>query len=136
MGSGHTAVALYELVPGGATAVTAKADKLRYLTDPKPVKNKGGEALFVKVRYKAPDGDVSREISVPVVNAISSIERASADFRFAAAVAEFGMLLSGSAWKGTASFDAALALAGFDGDEERLGFLELLRKVKKLPTVQ
>jgi hypothetical protein len=46
-------------------------------------------------------------------------------------VAEFGMLLSGSEWKGTASYDGALALAGSVGDEERLGFLELLRKAKR-----
>ena len=116
--------------------MTAKLDKLRYLSEPKPVKKKDGEALFVKVRYKAPDGDESREISMPVVNAISSLGRTSADFRFAAAVAEFGMLLSGSAWKGTASYDAALALAGSGGDEERLGFLELLRKAMKLPDRQ
>ena len=88
------------------------------------------EALFVKVRFKAPDKNDSREISTPVPHTVASLDRVSPDFRFAAAVAEFGMLLSGSEWKGTASFDRALALAGSGGDEERLGFLELLRKAK------
>jgi Ca-activated chloride channel family protein len=112
--------------------MASKVDKLRYVSEPKPMKKKGEEALFVKVRFKAPDKDVSREISTPVLHSIASMDRVSRDFRFAAAVAEFGMLLSGSEWKGTATYDGAVALAGSGGDEERQEFLELVRKAKRI----
>ncbi|MBI2685484.1 MAG: von Willebrand factor type A domain-containing protein [Acidobacteria bacterium] len=136
LGSGHTVVALYELVPAGTPGVAERADRLRYQTAAKSVKKKREEAAFVKARYKAWDEDSSKEISVPVEadRAVPHLARASDDFRFAAAVAEFAMILSESKWKGKSDYGRAMSLAesalGDGSDEERRGLLELMKAAK------
>ena len=57
--------------------------------------------MTVKLRYKAPDGDESRLITVPVKNRTAEL---SANVGFAAAVAEFGMLLRQSEHRGSSTF--------------------------------
>ena len=99
LGAGHSVTAMYEIVPAGADDRSGRVDPLRYgsrdRADAAPVHRdrRADELLFVKLRYQAPDGDVSRRIERPVA---ASVERPSEDFRFAAAVAAFGMLLRGS----------------------------------------
>jgi Ca-activated chloride channel family protein len=75
--------------------------------------------LFVKVRYKAPDGDVSRLVQQPVTDPGNvSYGSTSRDFRFAAAVATFGMALRESPERGSASYALAKELlAGTVGDD-------------------
>jgi Ca-activated chloride channel family protein len=62
--------------------------------------------------------------------------KASADFKFAAAVAEFGMLLRDSEHKGSGTFAAVLEWAqqgkGGDTNGYRAGFIELVRKAQAL----
>ncbi len=119
MGAGHVVTALYEIVPG-----KAEGADLRYQTR----KENGGreqsdELLFVKVRYKDPDADESRLLVEPLLDRDRPIEDASANLRFAAAVAEFGMLLRDSEHKGDANFEQAARLAdsarGEDADGRR-----------------
>jgi Ca-activated chloride channel family protein len=59
---------------------------------------------------------------------------ASPDFKFAASVAEFGLLLRDSKFKGTATYDAVLELAeairGADPKGERQEFLDLVRRAR------
>jgi Ca-activated chloride channel family protein len=69
----------------------------------------GDELLYVKLRYKDPDGETSRLLEHPVGAAAGA---PSEDFRFAAAVAEFGLLLRDSEFKGTSSFDDVIEAAG------------------------
>ncbi len=57
------------------------------------------EIMTVKFRYKAPDGDVSKLIEHPLKDDQLSIAKTSDNFRFAASVAEFGMLLRNSEFK-------------------------------------
>jgi len=94
------------------------------------------ELLTLKLRYKAPDGDTSKLLEFPLTDARAPFARASADFKFACAVAEFGMLLKDSPFKGTATFDSALELAGEGrGDDAhgyRAEFLNLVAKAKAL----
>lgn len=140
MGAGHVVTALYEIVPG-----KAEGADLRYQTR----KENGGRAqsdelLFVKVRYKDPDADESRLLVEPLLDADRPIEEATANLRFAAAVAEFGMLLRGSEHKGDASFQQAARLADsargedVDGRRTELVFLAKtaagLAKAKPLGT--
>ena len=93
--------------------------------------------MTLKLRYKAPDGEKSTLISLPVKDNDGEIAKASADFRFAAAVASFGMLLRNSDYKGSYSLDAVLELAdgakGKDAGGYRAEFCELVRKAKELP---
>ncbi|MGE5802184.1 MAG: YfbK domain-containing protein, partial [Gemmatimonadota bacterium] len=91
VGSGHSVTALYEVVPVGVeTDVTIRMpDSLRYQQrTAQATPSAGAELLFVKVRYKQPDGDQSRLLTQAVLAGTSAAS--STDFRFQVAVAEFG----------------------------------------------
>ncbi|MEN9573579.1 MAG: hypothetical protein RL514_1434 [Verrucomicrobiota bacterium] len=94
------------------------------------------ELLTLKLRYKAPDGDKSTLMEIPVTDSGAKLARASADFKFASAVASFGMVLKDSPFKGTATLDSALELAregkGDDTHGYRAEFINLLGKAKTL----
>lgn len=140
MGSGHSVTALYEIIPAGAPndGTIRRPDSLRYqqLAPPPRARVRPGapELGFVKVRYKAPDGDRSRLLSQPI--AASQSESPSPDFRFQQAVAEFGLLLKSSAYKGAASFADVIAAArgsrGDDPDGYRAEFLRLAAAAQSL----
>lgn len=129
IGAGHTVTALYELVPVGVddAVKTGTIDPLRYGNGPavdaaKPdaiAAARGNELLFVKLRYKDPDGETSRLIEHPVKDSASA---PSEDLRFAAAVAEFGLLLRDSKHKGSASFEDVKATAMRASGRDREGY--------------
>ena len=95
-------------------------DALKYQKKEKvSVKPTGSdELLTVKLRYKAPDKDVSRKIELPFVD--NKGNNVSSDFRFASAVAMFGQLLRDSDFKGEATYDKVISLAkqGLDHDDK------------------
>ena len=135
IGAGHTVTAVYELVPGGAAAeAVANVDKLEYQTEARPsdAAKRSNDLLTLKLRYKEPDGIESRLLRFPVADKDQQVGAAGDDFEFAAAVGAFGMLLRGSANKGTASYATVLELAqaGLGGDKEgyRREFVELVKK--------
>ena len=92
--------------------------------------------LTVKLRYKKPDGDRSELVERAVTDAPGNFEDASADLKFAAAVAEFGMILRDSEYKGNGTFATVLEWAeegkGTDANGYRSGFIELVRKAQAL----
>lgn len=96
IGAGHTVTALYELVPVGTTLPNVAEPALRYQKPTTPTAAARRELLTVKLRYKQPEGDKSTLVTLPVSAQAKSLERSSADFRLAAAVAWFGMVLRGS----------------------------------------
>jgi Ca-activated chloride channel family protein len=130
IGAGHTVTVLYEIVPAGAegraAGATPAVDELKYA----PEKNRkagienqpSAELLTLKVRYKEPAGAVSRKLEFPLVDAGTRFAGASADFKFAAAVAEFGMILRGSPHKGTSSLADVLAWAQAGTDSDAGGY--------------
>ncbi len=137
IGSGHTVTALYELVPVGREIETPRVDPLKYQHTPKPTDTAhSGELLTVKLRYKAPDGDSSKLLSFPVRDDDMVLENASPDFKFASAVAAFGMLLRDSEHKGNAGYENViqLALSGRGPDEYgyRAECINLMRNAKEL----
>ncbi|MBU0617699.1 MAG: DUF3520 domain-containing protein, partial [Planctomycetes bacterium] len=67
-----------------------------------------GEVATVKLRYKHPDGDTSQLLEVPVIDDGATLSETSEDFRFAASVASFGMLLRDSPYKAGWTYDAVL----------------------------
>ncbi|MCK7557897.1 DUF3520 domain-containing protein [Chitinophaga sedimenti] len=111
MGSGHTVTALYEVVPVGTPMAAGQVDPLKYqqyITGPGAT---SGEVLTVKVRYKKPDGNKSMLLSKVLNSSSQPIDNAPADFRMAAAVAEFGMLLRDSEFKANASYGQVINMA-------------------------
>ncbi len=136
IGAGHTVTALYEVVPVGVPLDVAAGDvdDLKYQEPGAPSGAAwSGELMTVKLRYKRPDGDVSVPFDVPVRD-----ERRppSEDFRFAAAVAAFGMTLRDSAHRGGIGFDAVYDLAvqgaGPDPFGYRSEFLRLVQRAGEL----
>jgi len=145
IGAGHTVTALYEVVPVGTNANPAASvpsvDPLKYQPndskkDASHSEAATGEMLTVKLRYKKPDGDKSELIERPVTDSNAAFAAASPDFKFAAAVAEFGMILRDSEHKGNGTFGAVLEWAqegkGNDKNGYRAGFIELVRKAQSL----
>ncbi|MBC8145359.1 MAG: von Willebrand factor type A domain-containing protein, partial [bacterium] len=136
LGAGHSVTAIYEIVPRGATSANLDGWLGRKDTLDLPEDWKEGEMMRVRLRYKLPDSDVSSLIEGPVIDRGVRIERASDDFRFAAAVAEFGMLLRDSRHKGNATYDDVLRLAngakGLDSYGYRTEFISLVEKARAL----
>lgn len=89
------------------------------------------EWLTLSVRYKKPAEDTSSLLQYPVGFESYTYEPGE-DFRFAAAVAEFGLLASHSAHPEDASVEHVLsALGGMDlEDEYRAEFEDLVREVR------
>ena len=148
IGAGHTVTALYEIVPAGSgaadpSASIAPVDPLKYQApNSAPVAvaqsdAKGSqEMVTVKLRYKKPDSDRSELIERSFVDNGSKFENAAPDLKFAAAVAEFGMILRDSQYKGKGTIGAVIEWAqegkGRDAAGYRAGFVELARKTQAL----
>ena len=137
MGAGHTVTAFYEVIPAGVkNEYVGKVDDLKYQKKEKMTLKPTGsdELLTVKLRYKAPDKDVSRKMELPFVD--NKGDSVSSDFRFASAVAMFGQLLRDSDFKGTADYDKVIKLAkqGLNNDERgyRREFSRLVEAAKGL----
>lgn len=135
IGAGTTVTALYEITPVGSGAELN--DPLRYETSKPAVAAAADEIGFLKMRYKQPDSDTSQLIETPISTGIAalSLDAASDDARFAAAVAAFGQKLKGSNY-GEMSWDAIRALAqgarGADETGTRAEFVQLVDMAKSV----
>ncbi len=137
IGAGHTVTALYEIVPVGVETTLPGVDPLKYQRTTRPSREAGnGELFTIKLRYKKQDGDKSKLLSFPVTDPGTGYDVAPPDFKFAAAVASFGMILRGSPHKGSATFGSVIELAqegqGRDAHGYRAEFIELVRKARSL----
>ncbi len=138
MGAGQTVTALYEVIPVGvAWKPESTVDALKYQKPEdrgqKAVGGKtGDELLTVKVRYKAPSGSASKRLESPLVDRGETFAQASPDFKFAAAVAGFGMILRDSRYAGDATLKKIEQWAGegigSDAGGYRGEFLSLVKR--------
>jgi Ca-activated chloride channel homolog len=138
MGSGHMVTALYELVLKGSGESGPSIDPLKY-QGPKISReeNYSDELLTIKVRYKKPDGNTSMKLEKPVKGTATDIEDASENLRFAAAVAEFGMILRESEFKGNSSLESAARLARSAKGEDEEGYRgELIRLIETVKSMK
>ncbi len=135
LGSGHTVTALYELIPPGVDVPEdGKVDSLRYQVSLPAVTTEqakfADEVLNIKLRYKQPDSEVSSLLSVPLKTKVVTIDEATDNFRFATAVASFGMLLRNSEYKGDVNYHFIKALAEkslrYDVEGYRKEFIQLV----------
>ncbi|MEP7320079.1 MAG: YfbK domain-containing protein, partial [Panacibacter sp.] len=96
----------------------------------------GNEVMNVKLRYKKPDGDSSKLLEYPLMDNAIVLNRTSDNFRFAAAVAEFGMLLRNSEYKGKGNFEMVAQLAkqalGDDAEGYRKEFVQMVQHASLL----
>jgi Ca-activated chloride channel family protein len=135
MGSGHQVTVLYEIIPVGVPTNLPDVEKSKYTTAVKVDVNAPDEWLTVKMRYKHPESDTSKELAKPLAGKALGLEL-SDDFRFAAAAASFGMMLRDSQFRGAMTYAGVLEEAqgcvGKDPGGHRKEFLELVKKAKDL----
>ena len=109
IGAGHTVTALYEVVMKDSPMELSSSD-LKY-TDNENKGTENGELLTIAIRYKEPDKDESRLLEYPVPVSAYTHELPE-NLRFASAVAEFGLCLRDSKYKGTATKNTIIDLLG------------------------
>ncbi len=139
IGAGHMVTALYEVVPVGVPSdvKVVQVDPLRYQTESETTQvAESGEMLTLKIRYKLPQEEESKLLAYAVTDGGQSFAAASPDYKFAAAVASFGMLLRNSEHKGEANYDAVMEIAteGATGDASgyRTEFLRMVQRAGEL----
>lgn len=134
LGSGHTIVALYEIVKQDKKK-SESAVSLRYqrqsLNNSKGVKD---ELAHIKFRYKKPNSSRSILIKKNVKNEVE--DQNSENFLFASAVAEYGMLIRESKYRSNASFNKVIARASRNRGKDKFGyrseFIALVETSQKL----
>jgi Ca-activated chloride channel family protein len=137
IGAGHTVTALYEVVPFGQKFENAGVDALKYQQPVKPSEMaNSNEMMTVKLRYKEPARDESKLVSVSLADSKGRLDTASENFKFASAVAAFGMLLRDSKYKADASYNKVIELArasvGADPQGYRSEFIQLAETARTL----
>ena len=132
IGAGHTVTALYELIP----AKGATTDGLRYQKQVK--EGFANELAFLKIRYKDPVAKDAKSVeeSTPIPFSLTDLTQTDDDYRFAAAVAEWGMLLRNSKYKAKSSYKQVIDLAknaiGKDEEGYRKEFIRLVELSEKI----
>jgi Ca-activated chloride channel family protein len=138
VGSGHTVTALYEVIPAGIKNAFAKSiDPLKYQAIKKvDTRNITNDLFTIKLRYKTPEGNKSMLITKPILDSREDFSKASDNFKFSAAVAEFGLLLRNSEFKQKSSYKQVLTLAnnaqGNDVNGYRKEFIDLVTQASQL----
>jgi Ca-activated chloride channel family protein len=127
LGSGHTVTAIYEIIPVGVNSkYLQNIDDLKY-TDKKN-KSLTDELLTVKFRYQKPEGSKSILLTETVKD---NPQPMTTDFKFASAVALFGMQLRESEFTNEAKKDLVITLAEAGRGEDRDGYrAEFIRLVE------
>ena len=130
IGAGHIVTALYEIITTDSGQEIPETD-LKYQSATEGLEN--GEWATLKIRYKEPDADES--ILKEYIIAESAYTRTpDQDFYFAAAVAEFGLLVRDSQYKGQSSFagiESLLEQVDTDADDYKDEFAYLVKKLKR-----
>lgn len=123
LGAGHTVTALYEIIPYGSKEEIPGIDKLKYQeTKISPEAFKTRELMTIKLRYKDPDGEKSKLIVHPLVDKHIRFAKTSDNFKFSSAVAQFGMLLRDSKFKGGSSLENVLKMARESRGKDAFGY--------------
>jgi hypothetical protein len=144
--AGHAVTALYEIVPAWSAAPPAAAGgfpiALKYQpargSRPGPSTGIAGELLTLTVRYRDREGGPVRALEFPLADSGAAFAHASADFRFAAAVAAFGMILRDSPHRGGATMSHVVEWASAARDPaadpraQRAEFIDLARRAQQL----
>ncbi len=143
LGAGHTVTAVYEIIPTAYAINQGQSDvklegqnntfgHLKYQSNKLSAEAfDSGELMTLKMRYKKPDEDESRLLNLPVKNNYKKLQSSSDDFRWSAAVVEFGLLLRNSEFKADATYAQVLEIAqnakGSDLNGYRAEFIQMVQ---------
>jgi hypothetical protein len=131
MAAGYTLTTFYEVV------LVKRVATATYAQTPRISEDASEPLLTAKLQLKTRDNEVAvRLIQRTVSDTEFDFAVASSDLKFAAAVAEFGMILRDSEYKGNGSLQQVLQWAqqgkGADVNGYRADFIELVRKAQAL----
>ncbi len=133
LGAGHSVTALYEIIPAGSDEEVPNAGTLKYQQNEAIPSH---DLMTVKLRYKQPKAEESKLIVQSVAPDAVLKGGASDNIGFSGAVAEFGLLLRDSEFKGEANYDRVIAQAkkhkGGDDEGYRAEFIQLVELAKLL----
>ena len=139
MGAGHAVTALFEIVPRGGSVPGPSIDPSVFqpaARDTPPPASNSNDMLVLRVRYKRPDASESTRMDVPLPDRRRAFADASSDFRFAASVAAFGMVLKNSQYRGDVTLpwvlDTATGSRGQDRGGYRAEFISLVQRAMTL----
>ncbi|WP_211316338.1 von Willebrand factor type A domain-containing protein [Niabella yanshanensis] len=139
LGSGHTVTALYEIIPVGIDAPELKnTDGLKYQKTEGAASgfSNSNEVMTVKFRYKEPEEGLSLLLEKVIAGSPVKLSSASENMQLAAGLAQFGMLLRNSAYKGSGNYNLVLnmitPLAKNDREGYRAELIELVKRVSSI----
>ena len=135
LGSGHCVTALYEIVPADVnSSYLSKIDTLKYKKVLPSENAESNDLLTLKIRYKSPESDQSTLFQTVVPNVTRPLESTSDNFRFAISVAELGLILRRSEFRGSAGYESVIARAqgalGKDMEAYRSEFISLAKTAR------
>ncbi len=141
IGAGHAVTALYEIVPKGEAVPAPGSDPNPFIRGVRKPDRETHPALFrLRLRYKQPDGARSTLLEEDVTDRGGDFENAGQEFRWAAAVAAFGMLLRDSEHKGNATwenvYETARNAVGADPGGYRKEFLDLVKRASRAAVLE
>lgn len=132
IGAGHMVTVLYEIIPVDSEQEIPQTD-LKYQEQQESAGVENGEWMNLNIRYKDPQSDTS-ELCVYPITEDAYMQQPTEDFYFAAAVAEFGLIVRDSEYKKDASFENVrelLRAADTESDEYKDEFVYLVKKLQK-----
>jgi Ca-activated chloride channel family protein len=137
LGAGMAVTALYEVIPAASREELPNVDDLRYQAPRVNTAASGSNELaMLKFRYKRPQESKSQLFTQPVLDSGKNFTEAGPEMRFAATVAEYGLLLRQSKFAGSASFGHVLTVAqqtrGGDRNGYRAEFIDLVKTAQGL----
>jgi len=121
IGAGHTVTALYEITLVGDNG---RIDPLRYTSRESRPGPSQAELAYLRLRYKSPKGNSSKLMQWPLYkkDVLPSLDGASDNLRFSAAVAAFGELLKGGKQTGDFSYANVTRLANEAKGRDKFGY--------------
>ena len=133
MGAGHTVTAIYEIALSDSDMDINEIDlKYQNTTNDDLIYEENGkykdEIFTLSIRYKEPDKDNSRLLTY-VCDKKAYSKAGSDNFRWAAAVAGFGLILKDSEYKGSCDTELVMGLAkscDYENDEYKREFIDLV----------
>ncbi|PCE66400.1 vWA domain-containing protein [Sediminicola luteus] len=136
IGSGHSVTALYEIIPNKKKV--KKSKNLKYQESVLTAEAlTGNDIVWLKLRYKSPKKNRSEFIELSVENSRIELKNTSENFRFSAAVAQFGMLLRNSKYLGKTTWQSTISLAKQSKGIDKNGYRsEMIRLVESAELIE
>jgi Ca-activated chloride channel family protein len=141
IGAGHKVTAMYEIIPKGNQSQFSYKGKGsdEIIEKTELIKLESGDLAMVKLRYKKPNGKKSIYLDTYLKEEAVAFEAATENLRFAASVAEFGLILRDSEFKQKSNLENVILHAAKASTNDPQGyrkeFISLVKKMKDLTKV-